>query len=76
MSWSQTLLVSWLQFACASALLLLFTQVAMGWIVQPAERIQKRHLNPAARVSFAISGSPAALSRSGRLLEKRFRRPT
>jgi beta-lactamase regulating signal transducer with metallopeptidase domain len=40
MSWSQTLVVSWLQFACTSTLLLLIAQVAMRWIVQPAERIR------------------------------------
>src|SRR4029079_14819364 len=40
MSWSQTFVVSWLQFACTSTLLLLLAHVAMRWIVQPAERIR------------------------------------
>src|SRR5262245_40498804 len=40
MSWSQTVVVTWLQFAGAALLLLLAARVAMRWIVQPAERIR------------------------------------
>src|SRR5437762_867083 len=40
MSWSQTFVVSWVQFVCAAALLLLCARVAMRWIIQPAERIR------------------------------------
>jgi beta-lactamase regulating signal transducer with metallopeptidase domain/protocatechuate 3,4-dioxygenase beta subunit len=40
MTWSQTLVVSWLQFVVVAALLLAAARVAMRWIVQPAERIR------------------------------------
>src|SRR4051812_37812226 len=40
MSWSQTLVVSWVQFVVAAALLLGVARAAMRWVVQPAERIR------------------------------------
>jgi beta-lactamase regulating signal transducer with metallopeptidase domain/protocatechuate 3,4-dioxygenase beta subunit len=40
MTWSQTIVVLWLQFAVAAAVLLAIARIAMRWIVQPAERIR------------------------------------
>ena len=50
MTWSQTLVVSWVQFVLAGALLLTAARAVMRWIVQPAERIRLIQLTLAAAI--------------------------
>ena len=54
MSWSQTLVVSWMQFVLAAALLLAAAWAVMRWIVQPAERIRLIQLTLAAALAFPL----------------------
>jgi beta-lactamase regulating signal transducer with metallopeptidase domain len=54
MTWSQTLVITWVQFAVAAAALLGVARLALPWIRQPVERIRLIQFTVAAVVSIPV----------------------